>query len=106
MSKASDLIQRLEDETGHRVDENGFDNPTMAGLFGALMRQMGKTPSSYTERDDVAVGLLVRHQMTSEYQREQQSKRMMAELLMAGISPDDVVAIVGGSSKSSKSSKT
>ena len=95
MSAASDLIERLEAETGQRVDDNDGDNLAMAGLFGAVSRALGQSPPSYRERDDVAAGLLIRHQMTPEYQREQESKRMMAALLAAGLSLDEVKALVG-----------
>ena len=90
MSAASDLIERLEAETGQRVDDNDGDNLAMAGLFGAVSRALGQSPPSYRERDDVAAGLLIRHQMTPEYRRERESKRMLAELLAAGLSPDEI----------------
>ncbi len=67
MSKASDLIERMEKETGQRIDDNDGDNNAVAGLSGAIAREMGKTP-----KDDVAVGILI-----------------LAEMLLAGISPDD-----------------
>ncbi len=95
MSKASKLIERLEAETGQRIDSNDGDNLTMAGLLGAISRLMGKSPSSYRARDDVAAGLLIKHQMSPEYEREQESKKMMAELLASGLSPDDVKGLMG-----------
>ena len=95
MSEASDLIERLERETGRRIDANDGDNLAMAGLFGAISRVMGKSPATYTERDDVAAGLLIRHQMTPEYKREQESKAMLANLLRAGLSPDDLGSLLG-----------
>ena len=54
MSEASDLIERMERETGQRIDSNDGDNMAMAGLFGALARAMGK--SSHDARDDFAAG--------------------------------------------------
>jgi len=95
MSEANDLIERLERETGQRIDANDGDNMAMAGLFGALSRMLGQSPDSYTESDDVAAGVLIRHQMSPEYQREQESKRMMAEMLRNGLSPDDVGTLFG-----------
>jgi hypothetical protein len=56
MSTASDLIERMERQTGQRIDDNSGDNFAMAGLFGAIAREMGKTPSTYRERDDVRRG--------------------------------------------------
>ena len=95
MSDASDLIERLEKETGQRIDDNDGDNNAMAGLLGAMSRLMGQSPASYKERDDVAAGLLIKHQMSPEYAREQESKKMIAEMLAGGMSPDDVKALLG-----------
>lgn len=91
--EARDLIERLERETGQRVDDNGGDNFAMAGLFGALARAMGQ--SNHQPRDDVAAGVLIRHQMTPEYEAEQRSKRMMAEMLAHGVSPDGLKGLMG-----------
>lgn len=91
MSAANDLIVRLEAEAGQRIDDNDGDNLAMAGLFGAMSRLLGQSPSTYRERDDVAAGLLIRHRMSPEYQHEQESKRALADLLIAGLSPDEEV---------------
>lgn len=88
MSAASDLIARLEAETGQRVDDNNGDNNAMAGLFGALSRIMGLSLPSYRERDDVVAGLLIQHQMSEQGQRKQESKEMLAKMLAAGLSSD------------------
>ncbi len=95
MSEASDLIERLERETGQRIDSNGGDNNAMAGLLGAMSRLMGQSPASYKERDDVVAGLLIKHQMSPEYACEQESKKMIAEMLASGMSPNDVKALLG-----------
>ena len=95
MSAANDLIERLEAETGKRIDDNDGDNMAMAGLFGAVSRLMGQSPPSYQERDDVAAGVLIRHQMTPEYRREQEANQVMASLLASGMSPDDVKDFMG-----------
>jgi hypothetical protein len=47
---AAELIDRMERETGSRVDANNGDNPAIAGLFGALARALGK--SQQREQDD------------------------------------------------------
>jgi len=94
MSAASDLIERMERETGQRINSNDFDNAAMAGLFGAVARMKGK--SSHDERDDVVAGLLIVHQMTPEYRNEQESRQMIASLLSSGLSPDDIRAMWGG----------
>jgi hypothetical protein len=95
MMDANDLIERLEKETGQRIDDNDGDNLAMAGLFGAMSRLLGQSPPSYTERDDVAAGLVLRHRMTQEYKREQEAKEILASLLAGGMSPDDAKALLG-----------
>ena len=92
MSEASDLIERLERETGQRIDADGGQNMAMAGLIGAMSRLMGQSPPSYRERDDVAAGLLITHRQSFEGQQEQ---ALLAELLASGMSPDDVKALFG-----------
>ena len=95
MTAANDLIERMEKETGQRIDDNEGDNLAMAGLLGAMSRLMGKSPETYQERDDVAVGVLIKHQMSSEGQKEQVSKKMLAEMLRSGMSPDDIKSLTG-----------
>lgn len=95
MSEANDLIERMERETGQRIDSNDSDNNAMAGLLGAMSRIMGKSPSNYTERDDVAVGILIKHQMSPEYKREQEANKMLAEMLTSGMSPDEAKGLLG-----------
>lgn len=93
MSAASDLIEKAEREAGCRVDSDGFDNSAMAVLFGALSRAMGK--SNHRECDDFAAGTLIKHNISEEGQREQESKEMMANMLMAGVSPDTLGDLFG-----------
>ncbi len=95
MSAASELIERMEAETGQRIDSNDGDNNAMAGLLGAFSRMMGQSPHSYRERDDVAAGLLLRHQMSPEGQRQRESDAMLAAMLRSGLSPDDAAELFG-----------
>ena len=85
MSAASDLIERLERETGSRVDEPG--SMAMLGLFGAAVRLLGNAPGGCTEKDDVALGLVVTHRMSPAYAKEQQANDLLADMLRLGISP-------------------
>lgn len=94
MSAASDLIERLEAETGQRIDDNNGDNLAMAGLLGAMSRLVGQSPPSYTERDDVAAGVLVKHQMSPKYRQEQESEELMVAMLAGGMSPDDLKGLL------------
>lgn len=91
MSTASDLIERLEQECGCRYDVNDGNNPAMSGLFGAISRMLGQ--HAFSPRDDVAVGILIRHRMTPAYAAQQQSRAMLADLLVQGVSPDDLAGI-------------
>jgi hypothetical protein len=95
MSKASDLIERLEAETGQRIDDNDGDNLAIAGLLGAMSRLLGQSPATYRERDDVVAGLLIKHQISPEYQREEEDKKIITSLLASGISPDDIKNLLG-----------
>jgi len=94
MSEANDLIERLEKETGQRIDANNGDNLAMAGLFGAMSRLLGQSPPSYKACDDVPAGVLIQHHMTPEYCQEQEDKEILAKMLMAGMSPDDIAALL------------
>lgn len=94
MSATSDLVGRLERETGHRIEDNDGDNLAMAGLFGATSRLLGQSPPSYREHDDVVAGLVIRHQMSPEGRRRRESDEMVAKMLIDGMSPDDVKALI------------
>ena len=89
MSAASDLIERMEAETGQRIDDNDGDNMAIAGLLGAMSRMMGQSPSSYTERDDVAAGMLIRHRVSPAGQQERAGRELLAHLLTSGVSLKD-----------------
>ena len=89
----AELIERMEQEAGCRVDDNSGDNMAMAGLFGALARAMNK--SCHSEKDDIAAGILLRHQMTSAYAEEQASMRMVARMLMSGMNYETIIAMRG-----------
>lgn len=95
MSTASDLIKRMEKETGQRIDDNDGDNMAVVGLLGAMSRLMGQSPLTYRERDDVAAGVLIKHQMSPEGRQEQAGKKMLAEMLRGGMSPDDIKVLMG-----------
>lgn len=91
---ASELIERLEAETGQRLgDEGGM---VVAGLLGAMSRALGQSPPSYQERDDVVAGLLIQHQMSPEGQARRAEREMLADMLRGGMSPDDLAALLGG----------
>ncbi len=68
---ASDLIERIEKETGQRIDDNNGDNNAMAGLLGAMSRLIDQSHPTCREYDDVVAGLLIRHQMSEKGQKEQ-----------------------------------
>lgn len=82
MSKADDLIERMERETGSRVDDP--DSPALAGLLGAIARELGH--NKFGPQDDVAVGTLI----TRRGNRNNQADAVFVNLLINGFSPDDV----------------
>lgn len=91
MSRASELIERAERETGQRVDADGSAALTM--LFGALARELGT--SSHREEDDFAAGVVVQHQVGPAGKMEKARDDMLANMLVAGVSPDDAKKIFG-----------
>jgi len=95
MSTASNLIERLEAETGQRIDSNGGDNNSMAGLFGAMSRLLGQSPATYKEHDDVVAGLVIKHRMSHKYKREQENSKLLAEMLTNGMNPNDIEGLLG-----------
>ena len=88
MSAASELIEQMEADTGQRIDDNDGDNLAITGLLGAMSRMMGKSPDTYTEQDDVAAGLLIQNP-------KPELDEMIANLLLSGMSPDDIKSITG-----------
>lgn len=92
MSKASKLIERCEQETGQRIDAPESDAMTM--LFGALVRMTDDSPrSNLRQKDDFAIGVLAKHQMSEEGQRETQVNKMLVNILSVGILPDDLKSL-------------
>jgi hypothetical protein len=85
MSAASDLIERAEEEGVARCDDPSSN--TVAILMGALSRELGQ--HKFGERDDLAVGLLIQDEIANGEQRRQE-KALLASLLSAGLSPDDI----------------
>jgi len=90
---ASDLISRMERETGQRIDVSDGNNLAMAGLFGAIAREIGE--SGHSERDDIAAGVILRHQISPQGQREEASNEILANLLASGMSPDEIKKFFG-----------
>jgi hypothetical protein len=86
MSEADKLIERLERETGQRIDDP--DSASFAGLFGAVARIMEQ--SQHEDHDDVVAGLLILHQLNPEYQNEQERRKLIAGMLSGGMSPDTI----------------
>lgn len=86
-----EMIERIERETGQRWDDPR--GTALSGLFGAVARAMGENP--HGPKDDVAAGLLLQHQMTPEYAREQAVRQMMADMLAGGMAPADLAALLG-----------
>lgn len=94
MSEANDLIERMEKETGQRIGDNDGDNNAVTGLLGAMSRLMGQSPPAYQERDDVVAGLLIKHHLSDLGKKQRERDKMIAEMIMGGMSPDDVKALM------------
>lgn len=90
---ANELIERAEKESGQRLGE-GTD--VLAILFGVLAREMGKNP--FPERDDMAVGVLLMDDVVDTLQGSPRARgrKLIGNLLVSGISPDDIKALLGG----------
>ena len=98
MSESNDLIERMERETGQRIDDNDGNNNAMAGCIGAIARLMGKTAHTNYADDpnmDVPVGMYLKATSTPEYKARERSNEMLASMLVAGVSPDDLKALMG-----------
>lgn len=95
MTVASDLIERAEKETGQRIDSNEGDNNAIALLMGALSRELKQSPQNYKERDDLAAGILIKHRMSPEGQAEKENNKLIASMLLEGLSPDTVKDLLG-----------
>lgn len=91
MSAASDLIERMERETGQRIYDNDGDNNAVAGCIGAIARMMGNTAHTDYADDpkiDVPVGMYIKATSTPEYKARERSKELMLEMFMAGLTPN------------------
>ena len=90
----SNLIEQIEETTGKRWDD-ADDQTALATLFGAVARAMGENP--HGPKDEYAAGTLLIHQIEQELSGEAARRRamdaMLAEMLIAGISPDTIGAM-------------
>lgn len=82
---ATELIEKVEGETGVRFDSNGFDNSAMTMLFGAIANAMANPDKDILE-DAFAVGTIVKSKRDS-------SREVLGRLLEVGMTPDSIVAI-------------
>ncbi len=83
MSATNGLIEKIERESNCRVDDNEFDNPAIWKLLGCISRELGKSPRSYTERDDMAAGALIMHRKEEDHFR-----KLLVNMLIGGADPD------------------
>lgn len=86
------IIEAHEAYQDQRYEES--DN-VMTGLFGAIAQALqGTHYGGDPVGNDIAAGLLVRHQMSPEGQAKRESDRLLAQMLMAGLSPDDIGSLL------------
>jgi pentatricopeptide repeat protein len=89
----AEMIERLEKECHCRVDSNGFNNAVVAGLLGAASRALGQ--HDHSPHDDVVVGTLIQFNNSEEGRRKREADEMFAQMLRAGISPDELKGLFG-----------
>ena len=66
----------------------------VTGIFGAIAQALSGTRyGGDPVGNDIAAGTLVRYQMSPEWQAKRASDKLLASLLMAGLSPDDIQAL-------------
>jgi hypothetical protein len=95
MSAASDFIEEIERRTKERIESNNGDNFAIIGVLGAISREMGASPPSYSKEQDIAAGLLIQRKSSPEGLREQRAKEIMADLLVAGVDPKTASILSG-----------
>ena len=49
---------------------------------------MGEVPPSFTQRDDFAIGTVIKHQISEKGQKEKEANKFLADMLNSGVSPD------------------
>ena len=99
MEPIDELFERAEREGGGRWDDPNSN--ALAILFGAVAREAGKAgigplarPHRYTERDDMALGLLIQDEIENGDARRERNAALAA-LLGLGISPDELKELFG-----------
>jgi hypothetical protein len=91
-----DMGHIIEAHEAYQDERYEDSDSVMTGLFGAMAQALqGTRYGGDPVGNDIAAGTLVRHRMSPEYQRELEAKQMMAGLLLAGLSPDDLKEILG-----------
>ena len=74
------LIEQIEEQTGKRWDDpSGLP---LAQLIGAVAREMGT--SRFDERDDLAVGVLLRDQFINGERRRRSDEALLAMIDLFG----------------------
>lgn len=85
----------IEAHEAYQDERYESSDSVMTGLFGAVAQALQDTRyGGDPVGNDIAAGTLIRHQMSPEYQREQEAKKMLAGLLGV-LSPDDLKSFLG-----------
>lgn len=84
-----EVIERFERETGQRYEEGGA---AMDGIYGYMARVLAESRGERAHRpeDDVVAGGLIRYQNSPEGRAKAESDALLAKMLCAGVSPDDI----------------
>lgn len=91
-----DMGHVIEAHEAYQDERYEDSDSVVTGLFGVMAQALqGTRYGGDLMGNDIVAGILVRHQMSPEYQREQEAGQMMADLLLAGLSPDDLKSFSG-----------
>jgi hypothetical protein len=83
----TNIIEKIEEQTGQRYDSNDGDNDTMTTLYGMLAIALSGN-DVYKESDAFPVGVYLKHQMSPEGNAEREAGRHLKNLILSGLSPD------------------
>ena len=86
----------IEAHEAYQDERYENSDSVMTGLFGAISQALqGTQYGGDPVGNDLAAGVVIRHRMSPECQREQEAKQMLAGLLVGGLSPDDLKSFLG-----------
>ena len=93
LRQAGHLVEAHE---AYQNERHETSNDVMTGLFGAVAQALSGTHYwGDPIGNDLAAGGLVRYQMSPEGKAQKEADALMARMLGAGMSPEDLAALMG-----------